>query len=150
MILGWENSQAGFYSHCPALTISGKTRPILAGLDSAPSPAKCLPTRHEQLRGWPYNTPRPGPEAGSTEGALCRMTRHQISHRLPLLVLLLLLIKDGLIGISLPLCGVPLLCPLASGCLEVFRSISWMGKSLSLNHSSWIHSHSQKPSISFS
>lgn len=149
MILGWESSQAGCYSQYPDLTLSGKSQPILGGPDFALSPHEFLPARHEQPGSWPYNTPSPDPGAGSTAGAQGRMTSRQISHGFLLLVLLLLLIKARLVGISQPLCGVPSLCSLASGWLEVFRSNSWIGKSLWLVHWSWIHSHSQKPAVTF-
>lgn len=65
---------------------------------------ECPPARHKQPRSWPYTTPSPDPGADSTAGAQCRMTSRQISHGLPPLVLLLLLIKARLVGISRTLC----------------------------------------------
>lgn len=159
-IQGWESSQTGCYSHSPALTLSGKSQPILAGLDSALSPLKVSPRTVEQPGSWHYNTPSADPGAGGTAAAQCRMTSRQVSHRLPLLVLLLLLIKARLVGRSWPLCRVASLCSLASGWVEGFRCNLWIGDSLPLVmdpqpfpepiRCSLIHGQSQKPAISFS
>lgn len=84
-------------------------------------PFDFLPAWHEQLGSWPQNTLSPDPGTGSVAGAQGRMTSHRISHRLSLLVLLLLLIKARLSGINQLLCWVPSFCLLASEWLEVFK-----------------------------
>lgn len=73
-------------------------------------PFDFLPTRHEQLSTWPQNTLSPDPGIGSVVGPQGRMTSHQISHRLSLLVLFLLLIKARLSGINQLLCWAPSFC----------------------------------------
>lgn len=87
-------------------------------------PFDFLPAQHEQLGVWPQNTLSPDPGRGSVAGAQGGITSHQISHRLSLLVLLLLLIKARLSGITQLLDWAPSFCLLAREWLEVFTSSS--------------------------
>lgn len=50
-ILGWESSQAACYSHNRALTLSEKSHPILARLDSALFPRRHVPQHGTSRRG---------------------------------------------------------------------------------------------------
>lgn len=159
MIPGRESSWADSYSHYSALNLSGKLQPILAGPGLCIFPSECVPAQQKQPGSCPCPTPSPDPGAGSTAGAQRRMTSRQISHGLSLLVLLLLLIKARLVGISRALCGVPLLQMHARSWLEVFGNNPRTGESFSLIASmekprkglkSWILSQPQRSAITLS